>query len=116
MQAELEWQKERLRQRDLTIDRLVPKWLQDELSRPYDAVNEADRAPLLLSILTEFAEQLSLLHPTLPSGLPSRTVDYLLRLAVHPYTTNPEGHPALQRCETPLAKDAKRTKFQVSCI
>ena len=70
---------------------------------------------LLLSTLTEFAKQASLQPPFIPPDLPSPMVDYLLRLAVHPYTTDPQ-HPALCKCKTPSIKNTERTMFQVSCI
>jgi hypothetical protein len=65
-------------------------------------VQAPDRSTLLTSLLGELAKDSDLEPPTLPSdGIPPRTIDYLLRLIVHPYTTSPKNHPAILKTTLP---------------
>ena len=115
---ELEWQKDWLRQRDHIISRNVPEWLQVELSQPYKENVHAttnidattlDRTALLETILTQLSQAANLRAPDVSPTVPARTIDYLLRLLVHPYTTSPD-HPALRKC---VAMDKTSSSFQV---
>lgn len=84
---------------------------QKELGRPYVASTATlGRFLLLQNLLRQLAQDSDLEPPTLPPGLSDDTVDYLLRLIVHPYTTSPD-HPAL--IKSSKSKSKSKGSFEV---
>jgi hypothetical protein len=82
---------------------------QNELAKPFvAATDDHHREQLLRLIVRELAQDQGLRPPNNIS-LPPITVDYLLRLLVHPFTTPPD-HPALR-----LSLESKDFQLYMRC-
>ncbi|KAG7527223.1 hypothetical protein FFLO_07148 [Filobasidium floriforme] len=87
VKEEMEWHHTRWRFRTELIGKLLT-------ARTYHDIVKVQQAQLLHLLIGELAYNQGLRTPHTPS-LPSNTVDYLLRLPVHPCVTSPD-HPVLQ--------------------
>jgi hypothetical protein len=131
--TEITWQKEWLRRRSALIDQLVSKPIQvrvlavvitdplahtkyldqDELAKPYQTASAPDRTQLLRKLLEGLAQISDLKPPTLPLSLDIPTIDYLLRLVIHPFATSP-SHPALRKEVTrTVINNSSRSSCQI---